>query len=244
MHSPRSGSSWSAQGCVGEDGEHFAPFQPSHKDVTANPEHLLRLRAEPGATSPTAECFDDETIAALAEGSLDAAARDLAMAHLAGCARCRRAVSSVARALMDPAVSREVRATARPRLRLLTIASGVAAAAIVIFVAFPWRSVDEASTHRAPTITAAASPVLTAPVGVVANARTLRWTEVAGADRYRVTLFDATGGVVYETQTSDTVAELPSSVSVQRGSSYFWKVEARTGFNRWSSSDLVGFSVQ
>ena len=42
-------------------------------------------------------------------------------------------------------------------------------------------------------ITAAASPVLTAPVGVVANARTLRWTEVAGADRYRVTAFDNRG---------------------------------------------------
>ena len=212
--------------------------------MTANPEHFLRLSAERGGTPHAGACLDDETIAALAEGSLGAADRDKAMAHVADCARCRRTVSSVARALTDPAVSREVRATARPRLRLLTIASGLAAAAIVAVVALPWRSADDPSTHRAPTITAAASPVLTAPVGVVANARVLRWTGVAAADRYRVTLFDATGGVVYETQTSDTAAALPNSVLLERGRGYFWKVEARTSFNRWSASDLVEFSIQ
>lgn len=212
--------------------------------MTANPEHLLRLRADRGATSPTAECLDHETIAALAEGSLDAAARDVAMAHIAGCARCRGAVSSVAHALKDPAVSREVKATARPRLRLLTIASGIAAAAIVAFVALPWRGADDASTHRAPTITAAASPILMAPVGVVADARTLRWRGVSGADRYRVTLFDASGGVLSEALTADTASAIPARVSLERGRSYFWKVEARTGFNRWASSDLVEFSVQ
>ena len=153
--------------------------------MTANPEYLLRLAAERGATSPTAECLDDETLA-----------------------------------------------------------SGIAAAAIVAVVALPGGSVDDPSTHRAPTITAAASPVLIGPVGIVANARALRWTGVAGADHYRVTVFDATGGVVYETETSDTTVELPGSVSLERGGSYFWKVEARTGWNRWSASDLVEFSVQ
>lgn len=212
--------------------------------MTENAEHLLRLRAERGAGSLTAECLDDETAAALAEGALDGAARDVAMAHIASCARCRHAVSSVARALVDPAVSRELKAIRRPQLRSLTVASGIAAAAIVAFVALPWRTADETSTHRAPTITAAASPVLMAPVGVVADARTLRWTGVGGADRYRVTLFDATGGVVYETQTPDTVVAIPAIVTLARGRGYFWKVEARTGWNRWSSSDLVEFSVQ
>ncbi|MDQ4079786.1 MAG: hypothetical protein M3125_03435, partial [Gemmatimonadota bacterium] len=188
--------------------------------MTANPEHLLRLRAERGAASPGAECLDDETIAALAEGSLEAAAREIAMAHVAACVRCRRAVTSVARALMDPAVSREVRARARPRLQLLTIASGIAAAAIIAVLALPWRSVDDTSTHRAPTIAAAASPVLMAPVGVVADARTLRWTRVSGADRYRVTLFDASGGVLSETLTADTAIALPARVSLERGRSY------------------------
>lgn len=212
--------------------------------MTTNPEHLLRLGAERGAASGRPECLDDDTIAALAEGSLDVEARSIAIAHAASCAQCRRAVSSVARALVDPAVSREVRAIARPRLRLLTVASGIAAAAIVAFVALPWRTVDESSTHRAPTITAAASPVPVAPVGVVAEARALRWTGGGGADRYRVTLFDATGGVVYETQTADTVVALPGSVSLERGRGYFWKVEARTGWNRWSASELVDFSVR
>lgn len=212
--------------------------------MTENPEHLLRVAAGRGAASPTAECLEDEIVAALAEGSLDSASRAVAIAHVASCARCRHAVSSVALAINDPAVSREAKAIGRSRLRALTVASGIAAAAIVAFVALPWRASDDSPAHRAPTITAAASPVLMAPVGVVANARTLRWTGVAGADRYRVTLFDATGGVVYETQTGDTAAALPDSLSLDRRRAYFWKVEARTGFNRWSSSELVEFSVQ
>jgi hypothetical protein len=224
--------------------EHFGRFDPSHGHVTANPEHLLRLGADRGTNEPTPECIDDETVAALAEGALDGTARDAALAHVATCARCRRAVSSVARVLADPAVSREARATARPRLRPLTLASGIAAAAIVAFVALPWRAADDTSTHRAPTITATASPVLMSPVGVVADARTLRWTGVGGTDRYRVTLFDATGGVVFETQTTDTLVTIPGSVRLERAQGYFWKVEARTGWNRWSASEMVEFSVR
>lgn len=212
--------------------------------MTRNPEHLLRLGAARGAASPTPGCLDDDTVAALAEGALDAAARDAAMAHLALCSRCRSAVASVAVVLSNPAVAREVRAIARPRRRFLTVISGIAAAAIVAFVALPWRTLDDSPTHRSPTITAAATPVLMAPVGVVAEARTLRWGSVGGADRYRMTLFDASGGVVYETQTPDTVVALPSQVTLDRGRGYFWKVEARTGWNRWSASELVEFSVQ
>lgn len=190
------------------------------------------------------DCLDDDTIAALAEGALGAEARSVAMAHVGSCVRCRRAVSSVARSLLDPGVSLEIRATARPRFRLLTVVSGIAAAVLIAFVALPWRTVRDSPTHRAPTITAGASPVLVAPVGVVAQAHELRWTDVEGADRYRVTLFDATGGVLYETQTPDTVVALPGSVSLEQGREYFWKAEARIGWNRWSASDLVGFSVR
>ncbi|HEU5183417.1 MAG TPA: hypothetical protein VFU01_02540 [Gemmatimonadaceae bacterium] len=95
--------------------------------MTANPEHFLRLAAERGATSPTAECLADEMIAAVAERSFDRAAHGKAS-------------------------------------------------------------------------------------------------------------LEATGGVVYEAVTSDTTAELPGSVSFAWGRSYPWKVEARTGWNRWSAS--------
>jgi hypothetical protein len=71
----------------------------------------------------------------------------------------------------------------------------------------------------------------------------LRWTAVPGADRYRVTLFDADGRVLFETQVPDTIAALADSVSLQAGRPYFWKVEARTGFDRWTGSSLAEFRV-
>jgi anti-sigma factor RsiW len=77
------------------------------------PERLDMLRqvlGGRGAAAPGPACLSDDTIAALADGVLDAARRAVAVPHLATCARCRAAVASVARALADPAVAREVSA--------------------------------------------------------------------------------------------------------------------------------------
>jgi hypothetical protein len=100
-----------------------------------------------------------------------------------------------------------------------------------------------APAHRAPPITAAVAPNPTAPVGAVADARALRWDAVPGADRYRVTLFDAEGVVLYETELPGTRAPLPDAVVLASGRTYYWRVEARTGFDRWAASDLIGFSI-
>lgn len=81
------------------------------------------------------------------------------------------------------------------------------------------------------------------PVGDVASAATLQWTLVAGADRYRVTLFNAAGAVLFEAQVTDTAVTLPDSVVIAQGRSYLWKVEARTGWDRWAASDLIEFRV-
>jgi len=210
-----------------------------------DPLDLLRdsLRALPGPQSRTPDCLDDDTVAALAAGTLDAAARARALAHLAACARCRHAVASVARALSDPAVAREVTAAERRGRRLpYGLALSAAAAAILLLLAGP-RLLDLGRpVHRAPPLTAAV-PVPASPVGVVADADTLRWLAVPGADRYRVTVFDAPGAVLYETQLADTVAILPDSLVLVPGRPYLWKVEARTGWDRWSPSELVEFSL-
>jgi hypothetical protein len=81
------------------------------------------------------------------------------------------------------------------------------------------------------------------PQGAVADVAELRWTPVEGADRYRVTVFDAEGRVVYEVEPVAAVAPLPDSVELTPGRRYLWKVEARVGFDRWVASDLVGFSI-
>jgi hypothetical protein len=203
------------------------------------------LAAQAGPAEPTPECPDDDTIAALAEGTLGGEAHTAAVAHLAGCASCRTAVASVARALADPAVAREVRRVEEGRSRwLYRIALPLAAAAAVVLLIARPRALDqEPSLHRAPTITAAPAPAPASPVGVVSDARVLRWAAVPSADRYRVTLFSAEAEVLYETEVAGTTAALPDSVMLAPGARYLWKVEARTGFDRWTSSELVEFSI-
>lgn len=216
-------------------------------------ERLRRLlsphaRAEPSATP---DCVDDDTIAALAEGSLEAEDHAAVLSHVSACARCRSTVASVARALSDPAVAREIRAVEDRRLptgtrrrfrRIGRIAAGAAAAAVLLLLTWPQQH-DEPQPHRAPPITMAPAPEAIRPVGPVTEASHLAWMSVSGADRYRVALFDAEGAVLYETEGPDTVAALPDSVLPGPGETYWWRVEARLGFDRWVASDLIEFSV-
>ena len=82
-----------------------------------------------------------------------------------------------------------------------------------------------------------------APKGDVMTADKLIWSGVSQADGYRPTLFDGNGSVIWKSQTSDTVAALPHSVTLRRGLPYYWKVEARTGSEGWVTSELVEFTV-
>jgi hypothetical protein len=207
----------------------------------------LALHASRAGAAPTPACLDDDAIAAFAEGSVDPAVRATALPHLAGCARCREAVASVARALTDPDVGREAAALetrGRGRLwRVTRIVVPLAAASVIVMLSWPPPRDRDDSRHRAPTITAAQPPVPVSPVGAVADARRLVWTSTVGADRYRVTLFDSAGSVVFETQLGDTTTLVPDSVALASGRRYLWKVEARTDLGRWTASDLVDFSV-
>jgi hypothetical protein len=208
-----------------------------------DPEHLLRHAIRRDGL-PTAGCLDEDTVAALADGTLDDVARAAVFPHLAECPRCRGAVASVTRALGDPSVARELATLRGARRRLLQIGiPAAAAAAILLLVAIPGTN-DDVTPHRAPTITAVSAPIPMSPVGIVAGASILRWSSVTGADRYRTTLFDGAGTVVYETQTADTVVALPDSVQLTPSRSYLWKVEARTGWGRWSASELIEFTIR
>jgi hypothetical protein len=209
-----------------------------------DPLDVLRdaLGATPAPEARTPDCLDDDTVAALAAGTIDTAARVRALSHLATCPRCRHAVGSVARALADPAVSREIaRADSAGGRRVWRIALSAAAAAILIAIGLP-RWVSDGG-HRAPPQPLGQVPTPVSPVGVVAEAPALRWAAVAGADRYRLTLFNAAGRVLYEAQTTDTTVTLPDSVDLIPGPTYLWLVEAQIALDRWSASDLVRFSI-
>jgi hypothetical protein len=118
----------------------------------------------------------------------------------------------------------------------------LAAAATVLL--FFWSPYNRSFVHRGPLAPPPATiPVPGSPVGVVAAVHDLRWSHVTGADRYRVTVFDATGGVVFASEASDTVVAFPDSIALVPGASYLWKVDARTGFDRWAASELAEFKV-
>lgn len=192
----------------------------------------------------TSECLDAEIVAALAEGSLDADARARALRHLAGCALCRRAVASVTAALADEPITHEIEIAegrhgwSRKVLRITVPL--VAAAVLLLLLRSP--VAENGGGHRGG-VGSGSAPVPVSPVGPVAAVHVLVWTRVADADAYRVTLFDAEGRVAYDARATDTTAALPDSIVLVAGRPYLWKVEARTGFDRWSTSALVEFSI-
>jgi len=195
-----------------------------------------RVRSE----TPTPDCLQDDLIAALADGSLAPYASAAVLPHVASCSHCRAAVASVARVLADPAVAREL-SVSRSGRRWYPIAVPLAVAAVLLLL-LSSPGDDRSPAHRGPPLPPpATTPIPRSPLGAVAAVHDLRWSPVAGADRYRVTVFDATGGVVYAAEASDTVIAVPDSVPFVPGAAYLWKVDARTGFDRWATSELAEF---
>jgi anti-sigma factor RsiW len=204
----------------------------------------FRWKGDIGEPGPA--CLGDDTLAALVDGNLDPPARGEAMMHLAQCGYCRSSVASLARALGDPAVAAATLAVDRtPGRRFVRLAAPAAAAAVLLFAILGRQGTvgRPSEIHRAPAISAVDQPVAISPLGAGARPEWLRWGAVVGADRYRVTLFHADGRVLYVVELRDTAAALPDSIGLIPGSSYLWMVEARTGWDRWSSSRLFQFAV-
>ena len=206
-----------------------------------------------GTSADDEPCLDEAALAELADGGGAANPPRTHLAHLAGCAHCRHELASLTDLLADPRVAEEIRRTDAPsvptstRRRPLVVRAGavgaLAAAAVVLFLQRPAGDRFDATLHRAPTITASEAPVLTSPIGDVDGTPAFRWSSVIGSERYRMTLFDDVGRVMYEAEVLDTVLALPDSVVTVRGRSYLWKVEARTGVGRWTPSELIEFRV-
>jgi hypothetical protein len=190
------------------------------------------------------ECLDADTLGALAEGSLEPATRVAALGHVSSCTLCRQAVASVARALDDGLITHEIAFVAGHGRRFtpwLRIAVPLAAAAVLVLLLRA--PAGDSPAHRGPPPTPATVPIPRSPVGVVAAVEHMRWTHVDGADLYRLTVFDAASRVVFTTSLADTLLTLPDSVALAPHQTYLWKVDARTGFDRWATSELVQFSI-
>lgn len=192
---------------------------------------------------PTPECLDDEVISALAEGTIEPGQRIPALVHVASCTRCRAAVASVALTLADANVRQAIRGSEdRGARRFGRLAVPLTAAAVLLLLfSLPRRGVDDSGPHRGtPT---PGGPVAVSPHGVVAEARVLRWADVLGADRYRITVFDHESKIVFAAEVDDTLLLLPESSVLKPGQPYVWIVEARTGWGRWSASAPVAFTI-
>lgn len=210
------------------------------------PDDRLRatLRTRPGLRVSAAgpDCFDPDRLADLVEGTLDAERRSDTVRHLARCEHCRQAVASLSRALEDPAVAGADPNRRRPVV-WMRVAASAAAIAVAVAIGREWPRERPADAHRAPVSAGLDRPAAVSPLGPAARPSTLRWHPVAGADRYRLTLYGPGGEVLYETELRDTATPLPDSVVLYPGRPYLWKVEARTDWNRWTSSPLFRFSL-
>lgn len=235
---------------------HLVACESCKEDVATIRQSVAGLRARGVAGGTTTEtCLGEFDRIELVEGAVDGERRRYLLDHVSSCEPCRTEVAGLSRALAEPSIADEIAqletaptpAIVGIRSRRATGLVGLAAAAAVAFflIARPSGTDETASTvqHRGREFTEMGSPVVVAPVGPATRPINLTWRGVPTADRYRVELFDATGTVLWEVQTNDTIAALPDSVALADGAPYFWKVEARTDFDRWAASELVEFTI-
>jgi putative zinc finger protein len=173
-------------------------------------------------------------VAAYVDDSLDVDVRRRVESHVSICADCRSEIADVARVVVTLPSRRVSRG-------VLTVAS---AAAAVVLLALPWTRLGRTRPeHREAAVTTTVAPRLIAPRGAVASAKAFVWSSVPYADGYRVRVFDSTGTVIWESERADTAAPLPARIVLRAARPYYWKVEARTGFDRWVASELLEFTV-
>jgi hypothetical protein len=216
------------------------------------PQSLDRLRSHfhTGETPiPRPDCLDADTVAALADGTLDAARRARALGHVATCALCRRAVASVAEALADGPITHEVEIVEGRRSRsgrLLWITIPLAAAAALVVLVSRSGTKDSGGglpVLRDSTIAGEPAPVLIAPRDRVDRVDRFVWSSVSKASRYRIRLYTDDGALLWNSETADTALPAPRSPALASGTPYFWMVEAQTEWQRWTASKLVEFRV-
>jgi hypothetical protein len=174
-----------------------------------------------------------ESIAAFLDGRLHGAERALVAEHLCECADCRRELIDTRRAIRALAMRRAIVVAAGPAM-----AAGLAF--LLLVARADHRPRPPADGLREPAVTVAEPPLARSPVDTVGQVSAFVWSSVPNADRYRLTLFDRHGTVLWEAQLQDTTITLPPSVHLVP-STYVWRVEARAGWDRWVASPLTAF---
>jgi hypothetical protein len=213
------------------------------------------LRAAAPRTPNGDACLDAHDHARLIDGA-DPAAEPHVLAHLAACGDCRWQLGETLRLVRDPIVAAELEKSdsslriPRRRGSRLALAGGLAAAAVLGALLLSPQAVRmlqpgmaPVETYRERTITTTAAPRILAPIGAAAADDSLVWTNVPGADLYRITFWRPDGTVAWQGESRDTVLAIPAVLSNSADGSLLWEVRARTGWDRWVVSDLVETSL-
>ncbi len=122
--------------------------------------------------------------------------------HLARCALCRQELIDAKEVLRTPR---------RVRWRVLAPVAA-AAAAVLLFMAWPPDGPlpSERPIHRDAPAEIGVAPVPVSPVGAEGEITDLLWIKAPGADRYRLTLYDQDGTVLWRATTADSLISLPN----------------------------------
>jgi hypothetical protein len=177
--------------------------------------------------------LSETELAAFLDGGLTPPERHRVAAHIDLCETCRRELVDVGRAI-EHRGARTREAPVSPSRRWwipAAAAAGIAAILLVPRVATrPPATVGETRASRVADSEGQRRIDAISPaddVAIPAAQIVFMWHAV-GADVYRVFLLSESGGPIWETETTDTSATLPATVSLTAGGAYFWRVDAVT----------------
>lgn len=205
-----------------------------------------------------APCLDDDAVAMIAAGDVIDPAYSEAIRHLGGCSYCRQRLATIAHLLDDSEIAAEIDQLADPqergrfgrrRLYQISAAAMLTAAAVAMLLvrpeSFSFRdavSPNAVQTSREEAVSTVAAPRILSPATVAGSADSLRWTGVPQADLYRIRIWNREGDVVWATDTRSTALPIPRELA-HDGGTYLWEVKARTGWDRWVTSDFLEFTI-
>ena len=181
---------------------------------------------------------DEGAVERYVADTLPAAELEAFEGHLIECGRCQQEVR-LAAALRRSLIP----ASRRRRSTRVAAAIGLAAAAVMALVLVTPELQERLRPprHRALSSSTQLQPI--APHGAVKGVDVLRWHAVPGSERYRAAIFDQAGAVLWEGETTDTVLPVSGLGDLTRDGPYFWRFEARVGWDRWLGSELVEFEL-
>jgi hypothetical protein len=186
---------------------------------------------------------ETEEIAAYLSDGLSAPDRATLETHLASCRLCRQEVVSARRLLKTGLLrsrwSMMVPAAAAAVLALALLSRGVFWPPAEREAVRGGGAADEIETAPSIQVLSPADEETIAGPGVL-----FVWAGQPGRPLYRLTLTDGSGHALWIRDTADTTTALPAAVTLARGHTYFWYVDALDAAGRSLTTGTRTFSTR